>query len=73
MPPAAPITDMHTCPIVTGVVPHVGGPVMKGEPTVIIGGVPAPTSGTLQCFVAGHTTTMIGDGGSSESCPGTQS
>ena len=26
MPPAARITDMHTCPMVTGIVPHVGGP-----------------------------------------------
>src|SRR5215471_11217948 len=28
MPPAARITDMHTCPLVTGVVPHVGGPIL---------------------------------------------
>lgn len=28
MPPAARITDMHTCPMVTGLVPHVGGPIM---------------------------------------------
>ena len=26
MPPAARITDMHICPMVTGIVPHVGGP-----------------------------------------------
>ncbi len=25
--PAARLTDMHTCPMVTGVVPHVGGPI----------------------------------------------
>ncbi|NOQ36418.1 MAG: type VI secretion protein, partial [Methylococcaceae bacterium] len=24
--PAARITDMHVCPMVTGVIPHVGGP-----------------------------------------------
>ena len=33
--PAARITDMHTCPMVTVLVPHVGGPIVKGMPTVI--------------------------------------
>ncbi len=28
MPPAARITDIHTCPMVTGIVPHVGGPIL---------------------------------------------
>jgi uncharacterized Zn-binding protein involved in type VI secretion len=28
MPPAARVTDMHVCPMVTGVVPHVGGPIL---------------------------------------------
>jgi uncharacterized Zn-binding protein involved in type VI secretion len=41
MPPAARITDMHTCPMVTpGVppIPHVGGPILPpGCPTVLIG------------------------------------
>ncbi len=45
MPPAARVTDMHTCPMVTpGVppVPHVGGPILPtGCPTVIICGLPA--------------------------------
>lgn len=42
MPPAARVTDMHTCPLVTGVVPHVGGPILPpGAPTVLIGGLPA--------------------------------
>ena len=26
--PAARVTDMHVCPMVTGLVPHVGGPIM---------------------------------------------
>ena len=40
--PAARLTDMHTCPMVTGVVPHVGGPVSgPGMPNVLIGGLPA--------------------------------
>ena len=38
MPPAARITDNHTCPRVEpGPVPHVGGPTISGESTVIIG------------------------------------
>jgi len=44
MPPAARLTDMHTCPMVTGFVPHVGGPVIgPGSPTVLIGSLPAAT------------------------------
>jgi uncharacterized Zn-binding protein involved in type VI secretion len=40
--PAARVSDMHVCPMVTGVVPHVGGPVLPpGCPTVLIGGLPA--------------------------------
>ncbi len=39
--PAARIGDMHTCPMVTGTVPHVGGPIATGHPTTLIGGMPA--------------------------------
>jgi uncharacterized Zn-binding protein involved in type VI secretion len=40
--PAARVTDMHTCPMVTGLVPHVGGPILPPcAPTVLIGGLPA--------------------------------
>lgn len=40
--PAARLTDMHTCPMVTALVPHVGGPVSgPGAPTVLIGMLPA--------------------------------
>lgn len=42
MPPASRLTDMHVCPMVTGVVPHVGGPILApGAPTVLIGKLPA--------------------------------
>jgi len=42
MPPAARVTDMHACPMVTGIVPHVGGPILPpGCTTVLIGGLPA--------------------------------
>ena len=46
--PAARITDMHVCPMVTGTVPHVGGPILPpGEPTVLIGGMPAAVLGDM--------------------------
>ena len=42
MLPAARITDMHVCPMVTGIVPHVGGPILPpGGIPVLIGGMPA--------------------------------
>ena len=31
MKPAARITDMHVCPMVTGIGPHVGGPHRTGH------------------------------------------
>lgn len=44
MPPAARITDMHVCPMQTPApvpIPHVGGPICAGAPTVLIGFMPA--------------------------------
>ena len=45
MPPAARLSDMHVCPMVTpGVppIPHVGGPILPPCcPTVLIGFMPA--------------------------------
>ena len=41
MMPAARITDMHICPMFTGLVPHVGGPVAVGSPNTIISFIPA--------------------------------
>ena len=42
MPPAARLLDVHVCPMVTAVVPHVGGPILgPGCPLVLIGGQPA--------------------------------
>jgi uncharacterized Zn-binding protein involved in type VI secretion len=41
--PAARLTDMHVCPMVTpGLppIPHVGGPILSGAPTVIVGKMP---------------------------------
>ncbi|HUC63866.1 MAG TPA: PAAR domain-containing protein [Stellaceae bacterium] len=40
--PAARVTDMHVCPMVTALVPHVGGPILPpGGITVLIGALPA--------------------------------
>lgn len=48
MPPAARVTDMHVCPMVTGIVPHVGGPILPaGAPTVLVGGLPAARVGDM--------------------------
>jgi uncharacterized Zn-binding protein involved in type VI secretion len=38
--PAARLTDMHVCPMVTVLVPHVGGPIAMGAPTVLTGALP---------------------------------
>lgn len=39
--PAARVSDMHVCPMVTGVVPHVGGPILPPcQPTVLTGMLP---------------------------------
>jgi uncharacterized Zn-binding protein involved in type VI secretion len=70
MPPAARLTDMHVCPMVTpGVppIPHVGGPVIgPGVPTVLIGSLPAAVLGdSATCvgppdsIIKGSATVMI--------------
>ncbi len=51
--PAARLTDMHVCPMVTVLVPHVGGPIAgPGAPVVLIGGMPAARVGDM-CVCAG--------------------
>ena len=50
--PAARVSDMHICPMVTGIVPHVGGPILPpGSPTVLIGGMPAARVGDMATCV----------------------
>jgi uncharacterized Zn-binding protein involved in type VI secretion len=50
--PAARITDMHVCPMVTVLVPHVGGPILPpGAVTVLIGGLPAARVGDMAVCV----------------------
>jgi uncharacterized Zn-binding protein involved in type VI secretion len=50
--PAAFVTSMHTCPMTTGPVPHVGGPVVSPSmPTVMIGAMPAIGPGSVAVCV----------------------
>jgi uncharacterized Zn-binding protein involved in type VI secretion len=39
--PAWRVGDLHTCPVFTLLVPHVGGSVASGSTSVLIGGLPA--------------------------------
>lgn len=57
MPPAARIGDMHSCPMVTGTVPHVGGPIILGAPTVLVGGPPQARIGDM-CTCVGPPDTI---------------
>ena len=51
--PAARVTDMHVCPMVTVLVPHVGGPILPpGGLPVLIGGMPAARVGDM-CVCVG--------------------
>jgi len=49
MPPAARLSDNHTCPAVDpGPTPHVGGPILPPcEPSVLIGFLPAARVGDM--------------------------
>jgi uncharacterized Zn-binding protein involved in type VI secretion len=66
--PAARVADMHVCPLVTVLVPHVGGPILPpGGIPVLIGGMPAARVGDMCVCVGppdvialGSFTTLIG-------------
>lgn len=52
---------MVVCPAVTGVVPHVGGPVMPpGQPNVLIGNLPAARMGDMTTCVGPPGTIAVG-------------
>lgn len=67
--PAARITDMHVCPMFTGPVPHVGGPLLpSGGPLVLIGNLPAVRAthqavctGPPDVVLPGSPTVLIGN------------
>jgi uncharacterized Zn-binding protein involved in type VI secretion len=58
--PAARITDMHTCPLCDGPVPHVGGPILSGQFTVLTGGLPAARSTDQLVCVGGPDVIALG-------------
>jgi uncharacterized Zn-binding protein involved in type VI secretion len=48
MPAAARVGDMHTCPLINGTVPHIGGLIMPpGAVNVLIAGQPAAKVGDM--------------------------
>jgi uncharacterized Zn-binding protein involved in type VI secretion len=59
---------MHVCPMVTGIVPHVGGPILPpGGILTLVGGMPAARVGDMavcvgppDVIVLGSFTTLIG-------------
>lgn len=69
--PAARLTDMHTCPMVTPgnpPIPHAGGPITgPGVATVLIGSLPAAVAGDMMVcvgppdsIITGSATVLIG-------------
>lgn len=64
MPPAARVTDMHVCPMVTVLVPHVGGPILPpGAPTVLIDFLPAATVTSMATCVGPPDVIIMGSTG----------
>ena len=64
MPQAARITDLHECPVSSPgqfPIPHIGGPIVgPGEPTVLIGGLPAASVGDLVICVGPQNSIVEG-------------
>lgn len=65
--PAARLNDFHVCPLFNGPQPHVGGPIVSGCPTVLIGGQPAARvtdpcvcAGPPDMIAKGSATVLIG-------------
>jgi uncharacterized Zn-binding protein involved in type VI secretion len=65
--PVARINDVVACPVFTGGIPHVGGPIVSGSATVLINGRPAARvgdrvteSGATSVIVGGAETVNIG-------------
>ncbi len=75
--PAARVTDMHVCPMVTGVVPHVGGPILPpcavtvltvglpqarvGDMAVCVGPPDVIALGSFKVLVMGQPAARLGD------------
>lgn len=61
--PAARLSDMHVCPMVTGVVPHVGGPVIALPASkVLTGKLPQAAMGDQAICVGPPDSIVKGSG-----------
>lgn len=59
--PAARVTDMHVCPMVTGIVPHVGGPILPPcSVNVITGKLPQARFGDMLTCVGPPDIIVLG-------------
>ena len=58
--PAGRMTDMHVCPMFTAIVPHVGGPVVVGVPTVMYSFMPAARLTSMATCVGPPDTIVMG-------------
>ncbi len=59
--PAARVGDMHVWPMVTALVPHVGGPILPpGGIPVLIGGMPAARMGDMAVCVGPPDVIVLG-------------
>lgn len=54
------LSDTHACPLVTALVPHVGGVVTLGSTTVLINNLPAARQGDIITEAAPPNTIAIG-------------
>ncbi len=60
MPAWRALSDFHTCPLITVLVPHVGGVVTKGSLTVLINSLPAARQGDIIAEVGPPNTIVMG-------------
>ena len=56
--PVATVGSNHVCPMCSGTVPHVGGPVTLGETNILINNKPVATQGSM-CTCVGPPDTII--------------
>ncbi len=58
--PAARLGDMHVCPMVDVLKPHVGGPIAMACPTVLVSGQPVARIGDLAICVGPPDVIVMG-------------
>jgi len=58
--PAAFLGSMQVCPMFDGPVPHVGGPIIDGDATVLVNQMPAAYLGSMGTCVGPPCTVMLG-------------